>query len=141
MRITDVLFSAYRWPRARPIRNGLYTYTDGGVGVVEIVTDEGPSGVGLTSDPILPDGHRINQAIVDALRPMLVGQDPLDHERLWSDMWQPKLIGRRGLSTRTISAIDIALWDLKAKRARQPLYQALGGYDPKVPCYAGGIDL
>ncbi len=36
---------------------------------------------------------------------------------------------------------DIALWDLKAKRARLPLWRLLGGFDPKVPCYAGGIDL
>ncbi len=36
---------------------------------------------------------------------------------------------------------DIALWDLKAKRAGLPLWRLLGGYDPAVPCYAGGIDL
>ena len=40
-----------------------------------------------------------------------------------------------------MSAVDIALWDLKAKRARLPLWKLLGGFDPKVPCYAGGIDL
>jgi L-alanine-DL-glutamate epimerase-like enolase superfamily enzyme len=40
-----------------------------------------------------------------------------------------------------ISAVDIALWDLKAKRHGVPLWTLLGGYDPKVPCYAGGIDL
>ena len=40
-----------------------------------------------------------------------------------------------------LSAFDIALWDLKAKRAGLPLWRLLGGFDPKVPCYAGGIDL
>ena len=40
-----------------------------------------------------------------------------------------------------ISAVDMALWDLKAKRAGTALWRLLGGYDRKVPCYAGGIDL
>lgn len=138
MRITEVRFSAYRWPRARPIRNGRYTYAYGGLGVIEISTDDGFLGIGLTSDPILPEGHRINEAILDALRPVLIDQDPLDHERLWSDMWQPKLIGRRGLSTRTISAIDIALWDLKGKALGLPVYRLLGGFRRRVPAYVAG---
>ena len=40
-----------------------------------------------------------------------------------------------------LSAVDIALWDLKARRAKLPLWRLLGGFDPRVPCYAGGIDL
>src|SRR6202020_1939342 len=40
-----------------------------------------------------------------------------------------------------MSAFDMALWDLKARRAKLPLWNFLGGFDPKVPCYAGGIDL
>ena len=40
-----------------------------------------------------------------------------------------------------LSAVDIALWDLKARRAKTPLWRLLGGFDPRVPCYAGGIDL
>jgi D-arabinonate dehydratase len=53
-------------------------------------------------------------------------------------MWVPKLIGRRGLTTRAISAIDIGLWDLRAKVAGLPLYKLLGGYRDRVPTYIAG---
>lgn len=49
--------------------------------------------------------------------------------------------GRGGPSVLALSAFDIALWDLKARRAGLPLWKLLGGNDPAVPCYAGGIDL
>jgi len=138
MRIADVRYTGYQWPRTRPIRNGRYTYTSGGVGVVEITTDDGPVGIGLAVDPILPEGHRINSAIIEALRAHLIGQDPLGHERIWDDMWQPKLIGRRGLSTRAISAVDIALWDLKGKILGQSVHKLLGGFRQRVPAYIAG---
>ncbi|HLZ09300.1 MAG TPA: mandelate racemase/muconate lactonizing enzyme family protein, partial [Chloroflexota bacterium] len=72
------------------------------------------------------------------LKELLIGQNPLDHERLWHAMWVPKLIGRRGLTTRAISTIDIALWDLKAKAAGMPLFRLLGGYAERVPTYIAG---
>jgi D-arabinonate dehydratase len=53
-------------------------------------------------------------------------------------MWVPKLIGRRGITTRAISAIDIGLWDLRAKVAGLPLYKLLGGYRDRVPTYIAG---
>ena len=49
--------------------------------------------------------------------------------------------GRGGPTVLALSAFDMALWDLKAKRVGLPLWKLLGGYDPAVPCYAGGIDL
>ena len=55
--------------------------------------------------------------------------------------WALHYGGRGGPTVLAISAFDMALWDLKAKRAGLPLWGLLGGYDPKVPCYAGGIDL
>jgi L-alanine-DL-glutamate epimerase-like enolase superfamily enzyme len=49
--------------------------------------------------------------------------------------------GRGGYVSLAVSAADIALYDLRARRLGVPLYRLLGGYDPAVPCYAGGIDL
>ena len=53
-------------------------------------------------------------------------------------MWVPKLVGRRGQTTRAISAIDIGLWDLRAKAANLPLYKMLGGFRNRVPTYIAG---
>ena len=53
-------------------------------------------------------------------------------------MWVPKLVGRRGMTTRAISGIDIALWDLRAKVAGMPLYKMLGGFRDRMPTYITG---
>jgi L-alanine-DL-glutamate epimerase-like enolase superfamily enzyme len=63
-------------------------------------------------------------------------------EQVWNKVWWGLHYGGRGgPSVLALSALDIALWDLKAKRAKLPLWKLLGGHDPLVPCYAGGIDL
>ncbi len=55
--------------------------------------------------------------------------------------WALHYGGRGGAQALATSAVDIALWDLRARRLRTPLWRLLGGFDPRVPCYAGGIDL
>ena len=132
MKIVKVTTESYRWLRPKPITNGKHTYTHAGLALVNIETDEGINGIGLGG------GGQIGNAIVDSLRPLLIGEDPIDVERLWHKMWVPKLVGRRGLTTRAISAIDIGLWDLRAKIARMPLYKMLGGYRERVPAYIAG---
>ncbi len=132
MRITDVTRESYRWPRTRPISNGKHTYTHAGLGVVKIHTDAGVTGLGIGA------ASGVAGATIDSLKELLIGQNPLDHERLWDAMWVPKLVGRRGLTTRAISTIDIALWDLKAKVAGMPLFRLLGGYAERVPTYIAG---
>lgn len=129
VKITDIRVESYSWPRAKPISNGKHTYTHSGVGLVFIDTDEGTTGIGLGG------GKGVIGATIDYLKPLLIGEDPINVERLWHAMWVPKLIGRRGLTTRAISAIDIALWDLRAKVAGMPLYRMLGGYRDSVPTY------
>jgi D-arabinonate dehydratase len=136
MKITDVRMEVYRWPRHKPIRNGLYTYTHSGVNVVIIETDEGVTGIGLSGG--IQDAPEVGVAMVNHFKQVLLGRDPLDHERHWYEMWRPKLVGRRGITTRIISGIDIALWDVKGKVAGLPAYKLLGGYTNRVDTYIAG---
>ena len=89
-----------------PIRNGKHTYTHSGLGIVKIETDENVTGIGLGGTGL------VGQATIEGLKHELIGEDPIDVERLWHKMWVPKIVGRRGLTTRAISAIDIGLWDI-----------------------------
>ena len=50
----------------------------------------------------------------------------------------PKLVGRRGITTRFISGIDIALWDLMGKATGKSVHQLLGGFRDRVPAYIAG---
>ena len=133
MKITAITMQEYRWPRAKPITNGMHTYTHVDYALVKIATDEGITGIGLGH------GGEIERAIDrDISAPLLIGEDPIDVERLWHKMWVPKLTGRRGLTTRAISAIDIGLWDIRGKVANMPLYKMLGGFRDRVPTYIAG---
>lgn len=132
MKIVDIVSEEYRWPLRKPISNGKHTYTHKSLALVKIETDAGITGIGLGA------GGEIGRATVEQLKPVLIGEDPIDVERLWHKMWIPKLIGRRGLTTRAISAIDIGLWDVRAKFAGLPLYKLLGGFRDRVPTYVAG---
>jgi L-alanine-DL-glutamate epimerase-like enolase superfamily enzyme len=108
---------------------------------VRLVDSDSAEGVGYTYT-VGAGGGAIHDLIVRDLAPRLIGQPAGNSEALWQRMWWALHYGGRGgQAASAISAVDIALWDLKAKKASQPLYRALGGYDAKVPCYAGGIDL
>jgi D-arabinonate dehydratase len=136
LKITDVTLESYSWPRPKPIRNGKYTYTHAGLNAVLIHTDEGVTGLGLGGSMMV--NEEIARAVLDGLKGQLIGEDPFDNEKMWDAMWKPKLVGRRGLTTRVISAIDIALWDLKGKLCNKPLYKLLGGFTNKLPTYIAG---
>ena len=136
MKVTDVKMESYRWPRKKPIRNGRYVYATAGLDVIKIETDEGVTGLGLSGG--VQEAEGIGRQILEHLKQYAIGQDPFDTERVWDDMWQPKLVGRRGITTRIISGIDIALWDLKGKVAGRPVYKLLGGFADKIPVYIAG---
>jgi L-alanine-DL-glutamate epimerase-like enolase superfamily enzyme len=66
----------------------------------------------------------------------LIGEDPADIARLWSKLqWAGASVGRSGLATQAIAAFDVALWDMKARRAGLPLAKLLGAHRDGVRCY------
>ena len=138
LRVIGLRYSTYEWERRKPIRNGSYTYPVASVGVLEIATDGGVTGIGLATDPLTPGGGAVVAEAIRLFAPLIIDQDPIHHERLWAQMWRPKLVGRRGLTTRAISTIDIAVWDLRAKVVGLPLYRLLGGYRDSIPAYIAG---
>ena len=129
MKITEITHREYRWPRRKPIRNGMFTYTDVTLSVVEVATDVGLVGLGLGG---------VNPSLLERFKPLLIGEDPFNVERLWHALWVPKLVGRRGTETRTISTLDIALWDLNGKATGKSVHQLLGGYAERIPVYIAG---
>jgi L-alanine-DL-glutamate epimerase-like enolase superfamily enzyme len=78
---------------------------------------------------------------VDALFPVIEGADPREVVHLWMKMndFVHKL-GKKGVVNLALSALDIALWDLKAKLAGEPLWRLLGAADRRVKAYASGLD-
>ncbi|WP_326618747.1 hypothetical protein [Streptomyces decoyicus] len=76
------------------------------------------------------------------IAPELIGEDPSDIGRLWQKLvWAGASMGRSGLAVQAVAAFDIALWDLKARRAGLPLAKLLGAHRSAVPCYntSGGF--
>ena len=120
--------------------------THGAIGAFEVVTvrirdADGAEGVGYTYT-VGRAGAAVQALVARDLVPLLVSRDADRIEELWQTMWWALHYGGRGgAQALAISAVDIALWDLCARRHGAPLWRVLGGFDPHVPCYAGGIDL
>ncbi len=120
--------------------------THGEMSAFELITvrlrdADGAEGTGYTYT-VGRNGAAIHATIERDMADLLVGGDADLIEQLWQRLWWATHYGGRGGPTvLALSAVDIALWDLKARRYGAPLWRVLGGHDPKVPCYAGGIDL
>ncbi len=100
---------------------------------VRVETDEGITGIGMTGG-ILRFATR--EFINRELRPFLQGKDPLATERVWTEMyWTFNQRAMSGVVQYGISAVDIALWDIKGKRLGAPVWRLLGGYAQTVPAY------
>ncbi|RIK84549.1 MAG: mandelate racemase/muconate lactonizing enzyme family protein [Planctomycetota bacterium] len=110
--------------------------------LVRVRTDTGLEGIGeADSSP------EVVKAIVDApfshniacgLREILVGENPLEHERLWQKMYRRTMyFGRTGVAITAMAAIDMALWDLKGKHFGEPIHRLLGGaHHKRIKAYA-----
>src|SRR5262245_63125918 len=88
------------------------------------------------------NGAAIHATLRHAIADIVMAEDADRIEHLWNKVWWALHYGGRGgAAVLAQSALDIALHDLRAQRAKLPLWKMLGGHDPKVPCYADGIDL
>lgn len=135
VKITDVTTTVLHRPDLPGIQDATIRHREAGRSAlfVHIKTDEGVEGLG----PGQAAGTR--DLIEGVLKPLLIGQDPLNHEKLWEDMfWRVRGFGRKGAAFCAISAVDIGLWDLKAKRFGVPLYRLIGPYTDSVPIYGSG---
>jgi L-alanine-DL-glutamate epimerase-like enolase superfamily enzyme len=115
----------------------MQTFTFHGWLVIEIFTDNGLVGIGNAA--LAP---QVAKQVIDLyLKPLLIGKDPWDMEFLWQHMYRKTMaFGRRGIGMVAISAVDIALWDLLGKSAKQPVYRLLGGRTkPRIPVYASRL--
>jgi L-lyxonate dehydratase len=113
------------------------TFTFHGWLLVEITTDDGHVGIGNAA--LAP---QITKQVIDLhLKPLLIGQDPWDLEILWQHMYRKTVaFGRKGIGMVAISALDIALWDILGKSAKQPVYRLLGGRTKqRIPVYASRL--
>ncbi|MFD7447049.1 mandelate racemase/muconate lactonizing enzyme family protein [Streptomyces sp. NPDC059909] len=107
---------------------------------VELGTDQGHQGIGFSYSKRAGGPGQFAHA--KEIAPTLIGEDPSDIGKLWTKLvWAGASVGRSGLATQAIAAFDVALWDLKAKRAGLPLAKLLGAHRDSVRCYntSGGF--
>src|SRR5580692_5803693 len=142
MPVTAVDTALYRIQLPVPLSDSTHgTMTHFELVTVRVRDGDGAEGVGYTYTTGA-GGAAVHALIDQGLRPVLLGADADQIEALWSRMWWKLHYGGRGGSVSlAVSACDIALHDLLARRLNVPLWRLLGGFDPAVPCYAGGIDL
>ncbi|WP_051580678.1 mandelate racemase/muconate lactonizing enzyme family protein [Pseudonocardia acaciae] len=138
MTITDIRARAVDIPVTVPTRMSNRDLNSRHYVLVEVRDESGRTGLGYTYAGTA--GAFLTKAAVDdLLAPVYLGEDADDAVGSWRRAYQETLLaGRRGAVIRALSAVDIALWDLKAKRAGQPLATLLGGTTAPQPAYASG---
>ncbi|MCW5621947.1 MAG: mandelate racemase/muconate lactonizing enzyme family protein, partial [Burkholderiales bacterium] len=141
MKISDIKVHILQSPLSQP-----FAFSQGWVGrrsatLVEVVTDEGLTGWGEAFAQGMEPPQIAAAAIEHALKPLVLGANPLDIEVLWHRMYHAtRDYGRKGSVVAAISAVDIALWDIAGKAYGRPIHQLLGGaFRSKVQVYATGF--
>lgn len=135
MKITAVKGIALKC-KCAPISDALSTSTARQALLVKVETDSGLYGIGEAFTYGAPL-EAMKVIVENQLGTMLIGEDPLQIEKIWQTMyWRTLAHGRRSLHMGAISGIDIALWDLFGKVTNQPVCNLLGAYSDRVPSYA-----
>lgn len=140
--ITGLEFQLFQVPLSEPMgdaKHGIHTVFE--IITATIETQDGYRGTGYTYTGGR-GGHAILAMLEHDLGPWLLGQDSSDIATCYEEMlWLIHYVGRGGIASFAISALDIALWDIKGRRTQQPLWKMAGGASQKSRIYYGGIDL
>lgn len=108
---------------------------------VTITLEDGSEGTGYTYTGG-KGGFSIKAMIEHDFTNVLIGKDGTNIEEIYDFLeWHIHYVGRGGIASFAISAVDIALWDIKCKKLNQPLWKVAGGIDNTCKAYCGGIDL
>ena len=140
MKISDVTVTLFAWDDLPPRQFGKHTgRMPGGrseLGLVSIKTDDGVEGHSFLGSS--SRGANFDAAsLIRYLKPLLMGQNPLDRERLYQQMWARN----RNTTLRCIGAVDVALWDIGGKVAGLPIHRMLGSFRESIPAYASSAVL
>lgn len=140
--IEDVRIRRFEVPLAEVLTDAKHgDHTNFELITATVSTADGFEGTGYTYTGG-KGGRAIEAMAAHDLAPFLKGQDDADVEGLHDAMqWHVHYVARGGVASFAISAIDIALWDIRCKRAAKPLWQMAGGASDRCRAYCGGIDL
>jgi L-alanine-DL-glutamate epimerase-like enolase superfamily enzyme len=132
--VVTVDVAAYTVATELPEADGTLAWDKTTVVVVHVETRAGVRGLGFAY------GHTAMAKVIEqTLVPQVVGRDVRDSANAWSAMVRSiRNLGRPGIASMAISAVDLALWDAKARAFEQPLHRVLGGIRTAVPIYGSG---
>ena len=142
MKITSIKSHVLRYELDKELGYSQQYYKHRTAHLVEVETDEGITGWGECFGP----GYiaLANKYIVEkVIQPLIKGDNPLKKEYIWHKVYNLlRDSGQKGMPIQALSGIDIALWDILAKKSNLPLYQLLGGKtNDKIPVYGYGMML
>ena len=139
MKITDVTLTLFAWDDIPATTYGIHTGAfrgDSRLGLLRIVTDEGVEGHAFLGSSMY-SADQDGPGLIKNLKPLLIGQNPLDRELLYDRIWHRN----RWTTLRAIGAVDVALWDLGGKVAGLPIHALIGSYRKSAPAYASSAVL
>ena len=142
MKITSIKSHVLRYELDKELGYSQQYYKYRTAHLVEVETDEGITGWGECFGP--GNIALANKYIVEkVIQPLIKGDDPLKKENIWHKVYNLlRDSGQKGMPIQALSGIDIALWDILAKKSNLPLYQLLGGKtNDKIPVYGYGMML
>ena len=142
MKISSIKSHVLRYELYKELGYSQQYYKHRTAHLVEIETDEGITGWGECFGP--GNIALANKYIVEkVIQPLIIGEDPINKEYIWHKVYNLlRDSGQKGMPIQALSGIDIALWDILAKKAKLPLYQLLGGKtNNKIPVYGYGMML